>query len=150
MTKSPSEHRDHPPRRFYFIATLVILAGLTLTTYNQVTTSLDKMNMAQEITAACARQGQLLVNEHDLCRLGSAPVQGPKGDKGDTGAQGPQGPQGIQGIQGVPGRDSIVPGPQGAGPASFTFTDPFGQAYFCSPNPPGSNTFTCSAEKASK
>lgn len=90
-------------------------------------------------------------------------VPGPAG--ADSTVPGPQGlpgadstvpgPQGERGPQGAPGADSTVPGPQGpagpagrdgqdgTGPSSFTFTY-LGMPYTCSPNPPGSSTYTCS------
>ncbi|MGC0237267.1 hypothetical protein [Arthrobacter sp. SD76] len=85
---------------------------------------------------------------------------GPKGDQGDgptadsvfaavaaycgTGAC-----TGPQGAQGSPGADSTVPGPQGeAGPppSQFSFTDQTGRKHTCVPDPPGSTTYTCTAE----
>lgn len=96
-------------------------------------------------------------------------LQGTKGDKGDTGAVGPAG---VAGSSGANGADSTVPGPPGpqgeqgpvgpAGPAgtngangtngkdgtsptSFTFTDTLGTTFTCTPNPPGSSTYTCAA-----
>jgi len=83
---------------------------------------------------------------------------GPPGAAGEPGAPGPAGPPGADGPPGPEGQpgpagaDSTVPGPQGpAGadgapgkpPASFTFTDKTGTTYTCAPNPPGSNTYTC-------
>ncbi|MFS0718835.1 hypothetical protein ABC337_05080 [Arthrobacter sp. 1P04PC] len=80
-------------------------------------------------------------------------VPGPRGEKGaDSTVPGPAGPPG------PPGADSTVPGPPGpagqpgprgeqgpagSGPSSFTFTY-LGMPYTCTPNPPGSSTYTCS------
>lgn len=80
-------------------------------------------------------------------------VPGPPGAAGkDSTAPGPPGPAG------PPGADSTVPGPPGpagppgergatgepgTGPSSFTFTY-LGMPYNCTPNPPGSSTYTCS------
>lgn len=61
---------------------------------------------------------------------------GPPGAKGDTGATGLTGPAGVPGTNGVDGAD-------GAGPESFTFTDATGATYTCTPDPPGSLTYTC-------
>ena len=99
-------------------------------------------------------------------------VAGPPGATGPGGPPGPQGANGLTGAtgaQGLPGADSTVPGPAGpqgpAGPAgadgapgapgangadgkapsSFTFTDKTGTTYTCTPNPPGSSTYTCAA-----
>lgn len=94
---------------------------------------------------------------------------GPKGDKGDTGTAGVAG---IAGTNGVDGADSTVPGPpgpqgeqgpvgpvgpagpagatgatgaDGAAPSSITFTDQDGVTHTCTPNPPGSTTYTCAS-----
>lgn len=91
-------------------------------------------------------------------------VPGPAGSAGPPGPEGATGDTGATGAQGKPGADSTVPGPAGpqgaagpAGPAgangtdgqspsSFTFTDRTGTTYTCVPNPPGSSTYTCSAD----
>lgn len=91
------------------------------------------------------------------------------GPPGPQGPQGEVGPIGTTGAQGPAGADSTVPGPPGAtgadgppgppgpagedgadgtSPSSFTFTDRFGATYTCTPNPPGSSTFTCSSDGA--
>lgn len=88
---------------------------------------------------------------------------GPKGDQGNQG----DGPTtdavfaavaaycgsgactGPQGVQGEPGADSTVPGPQGETgppPARFSFKDQTGRTQTCVPDPPGSTTYTCTAE----
>ncbi len=61
---------------------------------------------------------------------------------GPSGPQGPAGPQGETGPQGSPGVD----GTNGAAPTSITFTDQTGTTYTCTPNPPGSTTYTCAAQ----
>ncbi|MDQ0756062.1 hypothetical protein [Arthrobacter sp. B3I4] len=71
---------------------------------------------------------------------------GPAGAQGPTGPQGEPGPQGPAGADGQPGPPG-PPGPNGASgtsPSSFTFTY-LGTPYTCSPNPPGSSTYTCSS-----
>lgn len=71
-------------------------------------------------------------------------IPGPPGPQGVEGAQGkvgPPGPQGATGPQGEPG-DA---GANGQSPSSFTFTDKAGTKYTCTPNPPGSSTYTCEA-----
>ena len=93
-------------------------------------------------------------------------VPGPRGEAGaDSTVPGPAGPPGADstvpgppgpaGPQGAAGADSTVPGPAGpagergpagepgSGPSSFTFTY-LGMPYTCTPNPPGSSTYTCS------
>ena len=80
-------------------------------------------------------------------------VPGPQGAPGkDSTVPGPPGERGPQGERGA---DSTVPGPQGpagergpqgetgSGPSSFSFTY-LGMPYTCTPNPPGSSTYTCS------
>lgn len=66
---------------------------------------------------------------------------GPKGDPGPKGEPGPQGVPGAQGPAGADGKD----GTNGASPSSITFTDKTGTTYTCTPNPPGSATYTCSS-----
>lgn len=105
--------------------------------------------------------------------IDGATVVGPRGDPGkDSTIPGPPGADStVPGPPGAPGKDSTVPGPQGprgergadstvpgppgpagergpqgepgAGPSSFTFTY-LGMPYTCTPNPPGSSTYTCS------
>ena len=88
---------------------------------------------------------------------------GPKGDQGDQGASatpetvfaavaaycGSGACTGPKGDQGAPGADSTVPGPPGETgppPAQFSFTDQTGRTHTCVPDPPGSTTYTCTAE----
>jgi hypothetical protein len=94
---------------------------------------------------------------------------GPKGDAGDgptaesvfaavaaycgsgacTGPQGAPGEPGTPGAPGAPGADSTVPGPQGEtgpAPSRFSFKDQTGRTQTCVPDPPGSTTYTCTAE----
>lgn len=101
-------------------------------------------------------------------------VPGPAGKDGANGADGAAstvpGPPGVNGKDGLNGADSTVPGPPGAdgkdgadstvpgpqgepgetgpSPTSFTFTDKTGTAYTCTPDPPGSSTYTCAAALA--
>ncbi|MEA5454464.1 collagen-like protein [Sinomonas sp. JGH33] len=81
---------------------------------------------------------------------GSPGAQGPAGADGATGQQGPPGQQGAAGPpgpQGGPGPAGATgpPGPAGPAPASFTFVDASGRTYTCTPDPPGSTTYTCTA-----
>lgn len=102
-------------------------------------------------------------------------LQGLPGKPGaDSTVPGPPGPEGPPGVDGVNGLDSEVPGPQGltgapgaastipgpagppgetgpagadgAAPTSITFTDKTGTTYTCTPNPPGSSTYTCASD----
>lgn len=76
---------------------------------------------------------------------------GPAGPAGADGVPGPMGPPGPAGAEGPAGADSTTPGPEGAkgadgkSPESFTFTDATGTGYTCTPVPPGSATYTCTA-----
>lgn len=219
-----------PPRWAFFVAALMILAGIGWNIYMQYSANMDKQTaqansktLAQDIQTICATEGRLLVGERDVCSKADAVIENPTeaipGPKGDPGAEGPAGPQGepgpigprgLQGLTGAdgedgavgatgatgapgedgaqgpagppgpagaPGADSTVPGPPGpqgepgpagptgpagadstvpgpagpqgpAGPApsSFTFTDRTGATYTCSPNPPGSTTYTCQSD----
>lgn len=93
-------------------------------------------------------------------------VPGPTGKDGAPGAPGLNGLDstipGPQGLDGAPGADSTVPGPTGqqgepgptgadgapgTPPSSITFTDRTGTTYTCTPDPPGSSTYTCAATK---
>ncbi|AOY72053.1 tail fiber protein [Arthrobacter sp. ZXY-2] len=68
---------------------------------------------------------------------------GPQGERGPAGPVGPVGPAGADGVNGVDGKD-------GAAPTSITFTDQDGVTHTCTPNPPGSTTYTCAASAAPK
>lgn len=61
---------------------------------------------------------------------------GPPGPQGEPGTAGPMGPQGPAGTDGTDGQS----------PSSFTFTDKTGANYTCTPNPPGSSTYTCTSQ----
>ena len=100
----------------------------------------------------------------DTGATGPAGVTGPEGPQGVQGATGLTGATGVTGAQGPTGADSTVPGPQGdtgpqgpsgpagangtdgSSPSSFTFTDKTGTTYTCTPNPPGSSTYTCASD----
>lgn len=88
--------------------------------------------------------------------IGQMGAAGANGAPGETGATGPQGPPGVPGPQGPAGADGQAgpagpAGPAGAdgaagtAPSSITFTDRTGTTYTCTPNPPGSSTYTCSS-----
>lgn len=101
-------------------------------------------------------------------KAGPAGKNGAAGKDGAAGANGasstvpgPTGPPGPQGLTGAPGADSTVPGPvgpqgergpagangePGTSPSSITFTDKTGTTYTCTPNPPGSSTYTCASD----
>lgn len=94
--------------------------------------------------------------------MGQAGTPGPQGETGLTGltgAKGDPGPQGAPGLNGEPGAEGPAgpagpagadgkdgaPGADGQSPSSITFTDKTGTTYTCTPNPPGSSTYTCSS-----
>lgn len=77
-------------------------------------------------------------------QAGPAGERGPVGPTGPTGPAGPAGPAGAPGPAGPTGPAGQT-GPAGSGPSSFTFTDQLGRSYTCTPNPPGSSTYTCAA-----
>lgn len=76
-------------------------------------------------------------------------VPGPQGPAGPPGADstvpGPTGPQGATGPAGADGAPGKA-GANGTSPSSITFTDKTGTTYTCTPNPPGSSTFTCASD----
>lgn len=79
---------------------------------------------------------------------GAAGITGPSGVKGETGAVGPPGPAGAKGETGATGAAGQAgpngsDGLDGSSPASFAFTDATGTTYSCTPDPPGSLTYTC-------
>lgn len=75
--------------------------------------------------------------------VGIAGPPGPAGKDG-VGIAGPQGPPGPAGKDG----DNGAPGTNGTNPTSFTFTDALGHTYNCTPEPPGSSTYTCTTPPA--
>lgn len=204
MTHS-TEREPFPPRWAFFVAALMILAGIGWNIYMQYSATLDKQTaqansqvLAQDIQTICETEGKLLIGDRDICSKADAVIErpteaipGPKGEPGVPGRDGvdglngepgPPGPAGVPGVNGAPGpagvngADSTVPGPEGpmgpqgeagmagpqgepgpAGPsgadgapgqtpASFTFTDKTGATYTCTPNPPGSSTYTCESD----
>lgn len=227
MTHLPVSQREpFPPRWAFFVLALMILAGLGWMVYDSLATKADRntaqansQTLAEDIQTICNAQGELLVDDRDLCTKAekvqqnpSEAIPGPKGDPGNDGLNGTDGAPGkdstIPGPPGPPGKDSTVPGPAGAdstvpgpagpagrdgmdstvpgppgpqgppgesiqgppgpagedgkdgrdgsdgtpgqSPSSFTFTDKFGATYTCTPNPPGSSTYTCASDGAVK
>lgn len=79
-------------------------------------------------------------------------VPGPPGKDGAAstvpGPQGPAGPPGPAGADGAPGPMGPAgpAGTNGTAPSSITFTDRTGATYTCTPNPPGSSTYTCASD----
>lgn len=82
---------------------------------------------------------------------GKPGVDGKDGLPGANGFNGTDGKDGLPGINGLNGADGTdgadgEAGTDGQTPTSFTFTDKTGTTYRCTPNPPGSTTYTCIAE----
>lgn len=78
---------------------------------------------------------------------GTTGLTGASGADGATGPMGPPGPagkDGTNGAKGEPGKD----GSDGISPASIAFTDATGTTYSCTPDPPGSATYTCITQTA--
>ena len=126
MTRS-TEKEPFPPRWAFFVAALMIIAGIGWNIYMQYSATQDKntaqansQTLAQDIKRVCEAQGKLLIEDRDLCakadKVQDNPTEalpGAKGDKGNPGEPGKTGPQGIPGMPGSKGD----PGPLGpAGP----------------------------------
>lgn len=114
------EKEPFPPRWAFFVAALMILAGIGWNIYMQYSATQDKntaqansQTLAQDIQTFCQTSGTLLVNDRDLCAKGESVLQDPTeaipGPKGDPGVPGPRGEQGFPGLPGPPG----VPGERG-------------------------------------
>ncbi|MBI0293277.1 collagen-like protein [Streptomyces sp. PRKS01-29] len=73
---------------------------------------------------------------------GAAGNDGQPGAAGPQGEPGPAGPQGPQGEKGTPG-DTGPRGEQGPPPSGWTYTDPQGVTYECTPGGGGSTHYTC-------
>lgn len=73
---------------------------------------------------------------------GAAGNDGQPGAAGPQGEPGPAGPQGPQGEKGTPG-DTGPRGEQGPPPSGWTYTDPQGVTYECTPDSGGSTHYTC-------
>jgi len=74
-------------------------------------------------------------------------VPGPVGSPGAAGAQGEPGPAGVDGQDGIDGQD----GSNGQPPAGWTWTDPAGQTYTCTPAAgfdPSAPRYTCAPDSA--
>lgn len=105
------------------LALLLLLAGSGATalavTYQQLAQAqaLQKQDLAQAVAAACGR-GQLVsdVAGRNLCDVSAELASAPV----------------------------LIPGPAGPPPAEFRFSAN-GRDYLCTPDPPGSATFTCSS-----
>lgn len=144
MTRSV-EKEPFPPRWAFFVAALMIIAGIAWNIYMQYSATADKntaqansQTLAQDIQRVCEAQGKLLVDDRDLCAKAEAvqdqpteALPGPKGDRGNDGLPGKQGPQGFPGVKGDPGPLGPI-GPKGNegddGVAGLSFVGPAGPA----------------------
>jgi hypothetical protein len=142
MTRS--EREPFPPRWAFFVAALMIIAGIGWNIYMQYSATVDKntaqansQTLAQDIQTACEAQGKLLVDDRDLCAKATQVQQNPTeaipGAKGDPGAPGKDGLNGAdsvipgpRGPEGEDGRDSTVPGPPGGPGLDSTVPGPMG------------------------
>lgn len=134
MTRT-TEKEPFPPRWAFFVAALMILAGIGWNIYIQYSATMDKQTaqansqtLAQDIQTICDTEGRLLVGERDICSKADSVLErpteaipGPKGDPGEPGRDGVDGKDGAdssvpgpRGEDGAPGKDSTVPGPPGA------------------------------------
>ena len=132
MTRSV-EKEPFPPRWAFFVAALMIIAGIGWNIYMQYSATADKntaqanaQTLAQDIGTVCEEQGKLMINNRDLCVKGETvlanpteAIPGPKGDKGNDGERGPIGPIGPLGPKGDKGDvgDDGVAGLSFQGPA---------------------------------
>lgn len=147
------EKEPFPPRWAFFVAALMILAGIGWNIHMQYSATVDKQTaqansqvLAQDIQTICATEGKLLVGDRDICSKADAVIErpteaiaGPKGDPGKdgnpgadglNGAPGPPGPPGTEGVDGTPG----VTGPPG--PAGVDGVDGLNGE----PGPPGADS----------
>jgi hypothetical protein len=120
MTRS-TEKEPFPPRWAFFVAALMIIAGIGWNIYMQYSATQDKntaqansQTLAQDIQTICKAQGKLLLDDRDLCakadKVQDNPTEALPGAKGDKGNPGDRGPAGFPGLD---GKDSTVPGPPG-------------------------------------
>lgn len=112
-----SRREPFPPRWAFFVLALMIVAGLGWMVYDKLATTADKntaqantQTLAQDIQQVCAAQGQLLVDDRDLCAKAEKVQQNPT-----DAIAGPKGDRGEQGLPGLPGMDGLdgKPGPSG-------------------------------------
>lgn len=148
-----TEKEPFPPRWAFFVAALMILAGIGWNIYMQYSANMDKQTaqansqtLAQDIQLICDTEGRLLIGERDICSKADSVLERPTeaipGPKGDPGEPGRDGVDGRDGAPGAPGKDSTVPGPPGAdstvpgppGPAGSSGRD---GADSTVPGPPG-------------
>ena len=89
---------------------------------NATAATTNAQTLAQQVQQACTANGQLVVDERNLCAKAekiaqepAQPVPGPPGPKGDTGTAGKDSTvPGPAGQDGEDGADSLVAGPAGA------------------------------------
>lgn len=116
MTRS-TEKEPFPPRWAFFVAALMIIAGIGWNIYMQYSATQDKntaqansQTLAQDIQTICKAQGKLLIEDRDLCAKAdkvqdnpTEAIPGAKGDRGNDGATGRTGATGAKGDKGDTG-----------------------------------------------
>lgn len=124
MTRT-TEREPFPPRWAFFVAALMILAGIGWNIYMQYSATADKQTaqansqvLAQDIQNICESEGKLLVGDRDICPKADSVLANP--------TEAIPGPTGKDGVPGKDGRDSTVPGPPGADGADSTVPGPSG------------------------
>jgi len=137
MTRS-TEKEPFPPRWAFFVAALMILAGIGWNIYMQYSATVDKQTaqansktLAQDVQTICSTEGKLLIGDRDICTKADAVIERPT-----EAIPGPAGKDGLNGKDGRDGLDSTVPGPPGHDGASSTVPGPPG-ADSTVPGPPG-------------
>jgi hypothetical protein len=155
MTRS-TEKEPFPPRWAFFVAALMIIAGIGWNIYMQYSATQDKntaqansQTLAQDIQTVCQTSGKLLVDDRDLCAKATQvqenptdAIPGPKGDPGTPGRDGIDGSNStVPGPPGPPGKDgsdSTVPGPPGSsGPSGLNGSPGMDSTVPGPPGPPG-------------
>lgn len=150
MTRS-TEKEPFPPRWAFFVAALMILAGICWNIYMQYSATVDKQTaqansqvLAQDIQTICETEGKLLIGDRDICPRADSVLENPTeaipGPIGEPGKDGRDGSDstvpGPAGSDGPPGKDSTVPGPPGRDGIDSTVPGPAG-ADSTVPGPPG-------------
>jgi hypothetical protein len=146
------DREPFPPRWAFFVAVLMIIAGIGWNIYMQYSATQEKntaqansQTLAQDIQTICKAQGKLLLDDRDLCAKAdkvqdnpTEAIPGAKGDKGNDGLPGRMGPQGFPGVDGEKGPPG-PPGPLGpVGPKGDVGDDGVAGLSFQGPvGPPG-------------
>lgn len=133
MTRT-TEKEPFPPRWAFFVAALMIIAGVGWNIYMQYSATLDKQTaqanskvLAQDIQTICETEGRLLVGDRDICLKADAVIERPTeaipGPKGEPGVPGEQGPPGFPGPVGPKGDPGVAGSAGSAGSAGAAGTN---------------------------